>query len=157
MWSKGKSQGQFSNFNAPPGFGYTKNPSGLAQFQNQSDKKILSLEESLALLTQQTAKFQLSVEQSLQASNRIGQENSQAISELKTQVGLISDSLREKGKFPSQTQPNPRGVHELGAKPSNQLNVVRTLRSGRVVDNKVTMPDSEHTVVHPSGSHLSYQ
>jgi hypothetical protein len=38
-------------------------------------------------------------------------------------------SKRKKGEFPSQTIPNPRGYE--------QFNAVTSLRSGKVIDNKV--------------------
>ena len=64
----------------------------------------------------------------------------------------------EKGKFPSQTQPNPRGIHELSSSsdpnPGNdEVKAVVTLRSGREVkpfapksaveDPKVVEPEVE--------------
>ena len=47
--------------------------------------------------------------------------------------------MQEKGKFPSQTQPNPRGVHELSSssEPTSRIDVVKaviTLRSGKEVE-----------------------
>ena len=44
--------------------------------------------------------------------------------------------MQEKGKFPSQTQPNPRGLHEMSSSndPNSKLNEVKatiTLRSGK--------------------------
>ena len=50
--------------------------------------------------------------------------------------------VQEKGKFPSQTQPNPRGVHEVASVGEPTLNmdevkVVITLRSGKKVDQSM--------------------
>ena len=47
--------------------------------------------------------------------------------------------MQEKGKFPSQTQPNPRGVHEIAyaSEPApriDEVKVVITLRSGKQVE-----------------------
>ena len=44
--------------------------------------------------------------------------------------------MQEKGKFPSQTQPNPRGLHEVSSfsEPSYRMDEVKaiiTLRSGK--------------------------
>ena len=44
--------------------------------------------------------------------------------------------MQEKGKFPSQTQPNPRGLHEVSpsSEPNSRMNEVKaiiTLRSGK--------------------------
>ena len=53
--------------------------------------------------------------------------------------------VQEKGKFPSQTQPNPRGVHELisFSEPSSRIDKVKeviTLRSGKEVEQLVRKP-----------------
>ena len=50
--------------------------------------------------------------------------------------------MKEKGKFPSQTQPNPRGVHELSSSSEPNLRIdevksVITLRSGKKVKQPV--------------------
>ena len=46
--------------------------------------------------------------------------------------------MKEKGKFPSQTQPNPRGVHEVSSsnEPNPKIDEVKeiiTLRSSKEV------------------------
>ena len=49
----------------------------------------------------------------------------------------------EKGKFPSQPVPNPKGVHDVSTSSPQQyreVKVVMTLRKGKEVDNKVEMP-----------------
>ena len=53
--------------------------------------------------------------------------------------------MQEKGKFPSQTQPNPRGVHELSSsnEPTSRIDEVKaviTLRSGKEVEQSVLKP-----------------
>ena len=50
--------------------------------------------------------------------------------------------MQEKGKFRSQTQPNPRGVHELSSssEPNPRIDEVKaviTLRSGKEVKHPV--------------------
>ncbi|KAM7528606.1 hypothetical protein LguiB_032016 [Lonicera macranthoides] len=78
--------------------------------------------------------------------------NTQAIIRLENQMGQMASQLgeREKGKFPSQPIPNPKGVSSSGSasNPPNtqthgQVQAITTLRSGKVVDNKVSLPDSE--------------
>ena len=56
--------------------------------------------------------------------------------------------MQEKGKFPSQTLPNPRGVHEVSS--SNKLNprmdevkAIITLRSGKELKQLVPKPTEE--------------
>ena len=56
--------------------------------------------------------------------------------------------MQEKGKFPSQTQPNPWGVHELSSfgKPNPRIYEVKaviTLRSGKEVKQPVPKPARE--------------
>ena len=56
--------------------------------------------------------------------------------------------MQEKGKFPSQTQPNLRGVHELSSsnEPNPRIDEVKaviTLRSGKEVKQPVPKPAEE--------------
>ena len=58
--------------------------------------------------------------------------------------------MQEKGKFPSQTQPNPRGVYKLSSfnEPPpriDEVKVVITLRSGKEVEHPVPKPAEEDT------------
>ena len=53
--------------------------------------------------------------------------------------------MQEKGKFPSQTQPNPRGVHEVSSssEPNPKVDEVKaiiTLRSGKELKQPVPKP-----------------
>ena len=56
--------------------------------------------------------------------------------------------VQEKGKFPSQTQPNPRGVHEVAfsSEPTPKMDEVKaviTMRSGKWVEQPVPTPSEE--------------
>ena len=56
--------------------------------------------------------------------------------------------MQEKGKFPSQTQPNHRGVHGVSSssKPTpriDEVKVVITLRSGKQIEQPVPTPTEE--------------
>ena len=56
--------------------------------------------------------------------------------------------MQEKGKFPSQTQPNPRGVHEVSSssEPTPRIDKVKaviTLRSGKQIEQPVLTPTEE--------------
>ena len=58
--------------------------------------------------------------------------------------------MQEKGKFPSQIQPNPRGVHELSSssEPTPKIDEVKeviTLRSGKKVEQLVPKLAKEDT------------
>ncbi|WP_193450537.1 hypothetical protein, partial [Streptomyces plicatus] len=140
-WTKGPTQGdpsqshQFqpiqSQSNAPPGFqkpNFTPNP------QNQ---RIDSLEETMKLLAQNTLQFQQSTVQSLNTTT-------QSITKLEYQMGQLANSIsaRDKGTFPSQPEPNPKGqiVHDTKGKGPEQVKSIITLRSGTQLDNKVELP-----------------
>ncbi|XP_026377048.1 uncharacterized protein LOC113271381 [Papaver somniferum] len=79
-------------------------------------------------------------------SQRNQQNNSQAISNLETQISQLSNRLndRENGTFPSQTTPNPKGVNQvngLGSYNHNEhVKSVITLRSGKTLENSVEPP-----------------
>ena len=56
--------------------------------------------------------------------------------------------MQEQGKFPSQTQPNPRGVHEVSSssEPNPRIDEVKaffTLRSGKEVEQPIPKPTEE--------------
>ena len=56
--------------------------------------------------------------------------------------------MQEKGKFPSQTQPNPRGVHEIASisEPTPKIDEVKaiiTLRSGKQVEKPMPKPHED--------------
>ena len=59
-------------------------------------------------------------------------------------MGQLANSLsaRDKGTFPSQPEPNPKGqvVHDIKGKGPEQVKSIITLRSGTQVDNKVELP-----------------
>ena len=63
---------------------------------------------------------------------------SQKYDNLKYSISRLSDQqqVQEKGKFPSQTQPNPKGLHEVSSssEPNSRMDEVKviiTLRSGK--------------------------
>ena len=56
--------------------------------------------------------------------------------------------VQEKGKFPSQTLPNPRGVHEVSSSSEpnprmDEVKVIITLSSGKELKQPVTKPIEE--------------
>ncbi|KAH9723595.1 hypothetical protein KPL70_007173 [Citrus sinensis] len=81
----------------------------------------------------------------IQSTQQAFQSNTQAILKLEHQLGQLATTVaeREKGKFPSQSIPNPKGVHEVGSSSSHQheqAKSVMTLRRGKLFDNKVEVP-----------------
>ena len=54
--------------------------------------------------------------------------------------------VQERGRFPSQTLPNPKGIHEVGSSNSSGMDEVKaiiTLRSGKEVDHPMPKPVEE--------------
>ena len=54
--------------------------------------------------------------------------------------------VQERGRFPSQTLPNPKGVHEVGSSSNSGMDEVKaiiTLRSGKEVDQPMPKPVDE--------------
>ena len=66
----------------------------------------------------------------------------QKIDNLQYSITKINNILevQEGGRFPSQTLPNPKGVHEVGSSSNSGLDEVKsiiTLRSGREIEQPV--------------------
>ena len=54
--------------------------------------------------------------------------------------------VQERGRFPSQTLPNPKGVHEVGSSSNpgmDEVKAIITLRSGKEVDQPMPKPVDE--------------
>ena len=72
----------------------------------------------------------------------------QKIENLQYSVTRITNLLEghEKGRFPSQTLPNPKGVHEIGSSSNSKMDEVKaiiTLRSGKEIAQPVPMTAEE--------------
>ncbi|KAB2611126.1 hypothetical protein D8674_019158 [Pyrus ussuriensis x Pyrus communis] len=94
------------------------------QFQNFQPKPATTLEDTVKLLAQNTLQFQ-------HTTNSTLQQHSAALTKMETQLGQIADALnqREVGKFPSQPVILQRN--------QEQAKAITTLRSGKVIDNRV--------------------
>ena len=91
-----------------------------------------------------------STSQAIQEMKSSTHLNTQAISKLENQVGQLATQFgeREKGKFPSQPIPNPKGQYVINGSSSSthgqeHVQSITTLRSGKQVDNQVKMPEVE--------------
>ena len=72
----------------------------------------------------------------------------QKIDNLQYSITKINNILevQERGRFPSQTLPNPKGVHEVGSSSNSGMDEVKsiiTLRSGREIEQPVPMAAEE--------------
>ena len=77
-------------------------------------------------------------------------EISQKFDNLQYSISRLTNQqqVQEKGKSPSQTQPNPRGVHEVSStsEPTpimDEVKAVITLRSGKEVEQPVLKSGEE--------------
>ena len=72
----------------------------------------------------------------------------QKIDNLRYSITKINNLLevQERVRFPSQTLPNPKGVHEVGSSSNSGMDEVKaiiTLRSGREIEQPVPMTAEE--------------
>ena len=72
----------------------------------------------------------------------------QKIDNLQYSITKINKLLevQERGRFPSQTLPNPKGIHEVGSSKNSGMDEVKaiiTLRSGKEVDKPMPKPVEE--------------
>ena len=72
----------------------------------------------------------------------------QKIDNLQYSINKINKLLevQERGRFPSQTLPNPKGIHEVGSSSNSGMDEVKaiiTLRSGKEVDQPMPNPVEE--------------
>ena len=72
----------------------------------------------------------------------------QKIDNLQYSITKINNLLKvqERGRFPSQTLPNPKGVHEVGSSSNSGMDEVKaiiTLRSGKEIEQPVPMTAKE--------------
>ena len=72
----------------------------------------------------------------------------QKIDNLQYSITKINKLLevQERGRFPSQTVPNPKGIHEVGSSNNSGMDEVKaiiTLRSGKEVDQPIPKPVQE--------------
>ena len=115
------------------------------------------MEERKVLNVQTNQKIEI-VESSLNKKlDSIHSEISKTYDNLKSSISRLSNQQQgpEKGKFPSQTQQNPRGMHEIGfaSDPNARIDEVKavvTLRSGTELRPAVPTPTKKaSTVVEP--------
>nr|XP_023922903.1 uncharacterized protein LOC112034322 [Quercus suber] len=153
----GQQMHQQSQFR-PPTQAFPPIPQSTPQFM-APPRQQSSLEEFLKT-------FMHSTSQAIQEIKSSTHLNTQAISKLGNQVGQLATQFgeREKGKFPSQPIPNPKGQYAINGSSSSthaheSIQSITILRSGKQVDNQVKMPevkDNENTVLEKKRVHSSH-
>ncbi|XP_021834176.1 uncharacterized protein LOC110773973, partial [Prunus avium] len=115
-------------------------PQPTPQFVATQQQQSSSLEDSIQKFMQLTG-------QAINDVKASTQQNTQAISKLEQQIGQLATVVgeREKGKFPSQTVPNPKGqfvINNPSSSPNSNEHVqsITTLRSGKHIGNQDLEP-----------------
>ncbi|CAN6573952.1 unnamed protein product [Malus baccata var. baccata] len=112
-------------------WGGNQQPRQYQQFyQSTSETKKPSLEDQMSQLAQHMSTFSNSTNSFVQSTQTSIQNLTASVGNLETQVGQLATMLneREKGRFPSQSEHNPRGMEHC--------KVIRTLKSGKSYDNR---------------------
>ncbi|CAL9028831.1 unnamed protein product, partial [Prunus brigantina] len=120
-----------------PNFKWGDNQNNAKPFQNAQTPFVPSkpsLDDQLAKLVATTQSF-------IESNNQRFQNVEPSIKNLEQQFGQLATQIsdRDKGKFPSQTIPNPNGREDC--------NFVRTLRCGKSYDNLENSIDKEQQAV----------
>ncbi|CAN6585954.1 unnamed protein product [Malus baccata var. baccata] len=99
-------------------------------YQSTSETKKPSLEDQMSQLAQHMSALSNSTNSFVQSTQTSIQNLTASVGNLETQVGQLVTMFneREKGKFPSQFEQNPRGMEHC--------KVIWTLRSGKSYDNR---------------------
>ncbi|CAN6585834.1 unnamed protein product [Malus baccata var. baccata] len=99
-------------------------------YQSTSETKKPSLEDQMSQLAQHMSALSNSTNSFVQSTQTSIQNLTASVGNLETQVGQLATMFneREKGKFPSQSEQNPRGM--------KHCKVIRTLKSGKSYDNR---------------------
>ncbi|XP_070677228.1 uncharacterized protein [Malus domestica] len=99
-------------------------------YQSTSETKKPSLEDQMSQLAQHMSALSNSTNNFVQSTQNSIQNLTASVGNLETQVGQLATMFneREKGKFPSQSEQNPRGMEHC--------KVIWTLRSGKSYDTR---------------------
>ena len=97
-----------------------------------------------AQINQRIEKVEISIDKRIE---RLHKSLNQKIDTMQSSISSLNNQqqVQEKGRFPSQTLPNPRGVHELSflsepAPKMDEVQVIITLRSGKEIEQPVSKP-----------------
>ena len=97
-----------------------------------------------AQINQRIEKVESSIDKRIEGLHK---SLNQKIDTMQSSISSLNNQqqVQEKGRFPSQTLPNPRGVHELSflSEPTPKMDEVQaiiTLRSGKEIEQPVSKP-----------------
>ena len=140
---------------AKPQFGSTSQPQPLPS-SSPVEQAILNLSKVVGNFVEEQKGINVQLEQRIDTvestlNKRIdGLESNfnQKIDNLQYSITKINKLLevQERGRFPSQTLPNPKGIHEVGSSSNSGMDEVKaviTLRIGKEVDQPMPKPVQE--------------
>ena len=118
---------------------------------NQENQQFVPPNPTYPQQPQRKSSLEDTLQQFMQSTQQVLQSNSQAISKLERQSGQLATAIgeREKGKFPSQPIPNPKGQFEIGSSSisdKEEAKSITTLRSGKTFDNNVKMSENREEI-----------
>ena len=97
-----------------------------------------------AQINQRIERVEISIEKRIEGLHK---SLNQKIDTMQASISNLNNQqqVQEKGRFPSQTLPNPRGVHELNflnepAPKMDEVQAIITLRSGKEIEQQVSKP-----------------
>ena len=95
-------------------------------------------------INQRLEKVEISIDKRIEGLHK---SLNQKIDTIQSSISGLNNQqqVQEKGRFPSQTLPNPRGVHESSflsepAPKMDEVQAIITLRSGKEIEQPVTKP-----------------
>ena len=90
-----------------------------------------------------------------QAQQRILNSHMQSIEKFESQIRQIANTLnrRDEGRLPGQVVGNPKGQCGIEENPHEQAKAITTLRSGKMIDNRV----GEHVMIDSGKDNMGAQ
>ncbi|KAL5560761.1 hypothetical protein UlMin_036972 [Ulmus minor] len=139
------------NWRNHPNFSWRQNQPSMNQSGTQVNMHNQHIHHSnptypLNVPQQRKPSLEDTLQQFMQSTQQVLHSNSQAISKLETQLGQLATAVgeREKGKFPSQPIPNPKGQYPVGSSnPNEEAKSITTLRSGKIIVKPNHLPEFE--------------
>ncbi|XP_030497513.2 uncharacterized protein LOC115713165 [Cannabis sativa] len=140
LHSYGKtSESPFSSTHNPnwrnhPNFSWRQNQPQINQGQQFNMPNQSHAQQNQSYSQQRKPSLEDTLQQFMQSTHQILQNQSQSIAKLETQMGQIATTVteRERGKLPSQPIPNMKGQYEIGMPSHNEeAKSILTLRSGK--------------------------
>jgi hypothetical protein len=136
-------QAQPSAYQAPQHVPQSSLEEMMKAFMQSTDKNLQALMQSNEKLTNATL-----------CNSRDIQELKSYVANMEGQIGQLANQVgeRERGKFPSQPVPNPKGQFGIGSSSTpthgqDHVQAITTLRSGKQVDNQVATPKEASNTV----------